>query len=63
MKILLTGATGYIGRHLLKELLKTDQPGITTEQSWRASADFMKKTGLLDRPVEINKLYTNQFIK
>ena len=44
------------------ELWKTDQPGRSSPQAWQDSVDFMLKTGLLQKPVKVDQLYTNQFV-
>jgi NitT/TauT family transport system substrate-binding protein len=45
------------------ELWKTDQPGMSSQEDWQASVDFMAKMGLLEKTVETQKLFTNQFIE
>lgn len=45
------------------KLWQSDQPGWSDPQAWQNSVDFMLKTGLIDQPVEPDKLYTNQFIQ
>ena len=45
------------------ELWKTDRPGLSEAQAWQDSVDFMVKTGLLETPVAIDQLYTNQFVE
>ncbi|MCG8339154.1 MAG: ABC transporter substrate-binding protein [Proteobacteria bacterium] len=37
--------------------------GISTKKSWEESVIFMQKTGLLNRPVMVDKLFTNRFIE
>ncbi len=44
-------------------LWKTDTYGISKRKSWQESVDFMRKTGLLSKPVSIDTLFNNQFIK
>jgi NitT/TauT family transport system substrate-binding protein len=44
------------------ELWQSDQPGMSSQEDWQASVDFMAKTGLLENAVETQKLYTNQFV-
>ena len=44
------------------ELWKSDQLGVSSPQAWQESVDFMVETGLLEQPIEVNKLYTNQFV-
>jgi NitT/TauT family transport system substrate-binding protein len=43
------------------ELWKTDRPGLSSPEAWQASVDFMAKTGLLEKPVDVETLYSNQF--
>lgn len=45
------------------ELWRTDQPGISSDEAWQVSADFMRNSGLVDSAVEVDKLYTNEFVK
>jgi NitT/TauT family transport system substrate-binding protein len=45
------------------ELWQSDQPGVSSQEDWQASVDFMAKTGLLEKAVETQKLYTNQFVE
>jgi NitT/TauT family transport system substrate-binding protein len=45
------------------ELYSSDQPGLSSAQAWQDSVDFMAKTGLLEQPVEVEKLYTNKFVE
>jgi NitT/TauT family transport system substrate-binding protein len=44
------------------ELWKSDQLGVSSPQAWQESVDFMVETGLLEKQIEIDKLYTNQFV-
>jgi ABC-type nitrate/sulfonate/bicarbonate transport system substrate-binding protein len=37
--------------------------GKSTRKSWQDSVIFMQKSGLLNRPVKLDKLFTNQFIE
>lgn len=45
------------------ELWKSDKPGVSSEQAWQDSVDFMIKTGLIDAPVAVDMLYTNKFVE
>jgi NitT/TauT family transport system substrate-binding protein len=45
------------------ELLRSDMPGYTSQQAWQDSVGFMRQSGLLDKPVDVNTLYTNRFMK
>ncbi len=45
------------------ELWKSSEAmGVSTRKSWQDSVAFMKKTGLLGKDVDIDKLFTNRFI-
>lgn len=44
-------------------LWKSDRPGLSSAQAWRDSVEFMVETGLVDQPVEVDRLYTNQFVE
>jgi NitT/TauT family transport system substrate-binding protein len=44
-------------------LWRTDQPGVSDWQAWSDSAKFMLDTGLISSPVDVGKLYTNEFVK
>jgi len=62
----ITDETAAIQRDVLNAsiaLWKTDTYGISKRKSWQESVDFMQKTGLLSKPVSIDTLFTNQFIK
>ncbi len=43
-------------------LWRTDQPGVSDPQGWADSAKFMLDTGLISSPVDVTKLYTNEFV-
>jgi NitT/TauT family transport system substrate-binding protein len=43
-------------------LWRTDQPGVSDQQAWADSAKFMLDTGLISSPVDVGKLYTNEFV-
>jgi NitT/TauT family transport system substrate-binding protein len=45
------------------ELWRTDNLGVSSEEDWQDSVNIMLETGLLEKPVEVEKLYTNQFIE
>ncbi|MEW5961625.1 MAG: ABC transporter substrate-binding protein [Chloroflexota bacterium] len=62
----ITDETAPLQKKVLADSIKlwqSDQPGLSTEQGWQDSVDFMVSTGLLDRPVEVEQLYTNQFVE
>ena len=44
------------------ELWKTDQLGKTSPEHWIKSVEFMKETGLLEGEVDIDSLYSNDFV-
>lgn len=45
------------------ELWRSDTLGLSNEQYWQDSVDFMQETGLLENSVEVNSLFTNQFVQ
>jgi NitT/TauT family transport system substrate-binding protein len=45
------------------ELWRSDRLGASDPQAWQASVDFMTESGLLEEPVEVDQLYTNEFIE
>lgn len=45
------------------ELWRSDQLGLSSAQAWTDSASFMLETGLIEQAVEVDKLYTNQFVQ
>jgi NitT/TauT family transport system substrate-binding protein len=62
----LTDAQASVQMEVLKvtvELCKSDQLGYSNQKAWQESADFLLKTGMLKKKVEIKDLYTNQFIR
>ncbi len=61
----MTDADAPVQRQVLDasiELWRTPQPGVTDRQAWQNSADFMRATGLLQTEVNIDQLFTNQFV-
>jgi len=44
------------------DLWRSDQPGVSDPQAWSDSAQFMLDTGLIETPVELETLYTNEFV-
>ncbi|MDX1523815.1 MAG: ABC transporter substrate-binding protein, partial [Anaerolineae bacterium] len=44
------------------DLWRSENPGVSSVQAWQDSADFMLKTGLIEEAVEVEKLFTNQFV-
>lgn len=45
------------------ELWRSEQPGWSDPQAWSDSAEFMQMTGLIEAAVEVDKLYTNEFVE
>jgi NitT/TauT family transport system substrate-binding protein len=45
------------------ELWRSDELGVSSQQAWQDSVDFMKETGLLENNVEPETLYTNKFVE
>ncbi len=45
------------------ELWQSDRLGFSEPQAWQDSVDFMSQTGLLEKPVEVESLYTNRFVE
>jgi len=44
-------------------LWHSDKPGFSDPQAWTNSVNFMRQSGLLDTDVNIDSLYTNQFVQ
>jgi NitT/TauT family transport system substrate-binding protein len=44
-------------------LWRSDHPGLSDPQAWSNSAAFMLATGLIESPVDVETLYTNQFVE
>lgn len=44
------------------DLWRSDQLGVSDPQAWSDSAEFMLDTGLIETPVDVETLYTNEFI-
>ncbi len=45
------------------KLWQSDKLGESSPQAWQASVDFMGKTGLLEKTLEPDTLYTNKFVE
>lgn len=45
------------------ELWRTDALGLSSQQAWEDSVNFMQETGLLENTVAVDELYTNQFVE
>ncbi len=61
----MTDADAPVQRQVLDasiELWRSQQPGVTDRQAWQNSADFMRDTGLLQTEVNVDQLFTNQFV-
>jgi NitT/TauT family transport system substrate-binding protein len=53
-------------RQVLEDSIKlwqSDKLGESDPQAWQASIDFMSKTGLLEKTLELETLYTNKFVE
>lgn len=53
-------------RKVLEDSLKlwqSDKLGESSPEAWQASVDFMGKTGLLEKTVEADTLFTNKFVE
>jgi NitT/TauT family transport system substrate-binding protein len=44
-------------------LWRSDELGYSDPQAWSDSAEFMLATGLIEKSVDVDKLYTNQFVE
>lgn len=44
------------------KLWRSDQPGISDPTAWATSVKFMQETGLIQAPVNVDTLYTNEFV-
>jgi NitT/TauT family transport system substrate-binding protein len=44
-------------------LWRSDALGYSDPQAWSDSAEFMLATGLIEKSVDVDKLYTNQFVE
>jgi NitT/TauT family transport system substrate-binding protein len=45
------------------EQWRSDQPGISSAEAWETSANLMLEAGLIEAAVEVDKLYTNDFVE
>ena len=45
------------------ELWRSDQPGFSNPQAWTDSAAFMLETGLIVQEIEVDDLFTNEFVE
>jgi NitT/TauT family transport system substrate-binding protein len=42
---------------------RSDQPGLSSAQAGTDTVNFMVETGLIEQAIEVDKLYTNQFVQ
>jgi NitT/TauT family transport system substrate-binding protein len=62
----ITDETAPTQRKVLEDSLKlwqSDKLGESDPQAWQASVEFMSKTGLLEKTLEPDTLYTNKFVE
>jgi len=62
----ITDSKAPVQRQVLEvsiELWKGREIGRSSRQAWQDSVDFMKKTGLINKKVAVDELFTNRFIK
>lgn len=45
------------------KLWQSDELGLSSQQAWQESVDFMLKTGLLKKELQPESLYTNKFVE
>jgi len=45
------------------ELWRSNEPGLSDPRAWADSAAFMRASGLIETDVDVDKLYTNKFVK
>jgi len=45
------------------ELWRSNTPGLSSPQAWEEAVKFMRASGLIETDVEVDKLYTNQFMQ
>ncbi len=45
------------------DLWRSDNLGVSDSQAWADSVNFMRQSGLLDTDVNVDSLYTNQFVQ
>jgi NitT/TauT family transport system substrate-binding protein len=43
-------------------LWQSENPGLSNQRAWQDSVDFMVETGLLEDEVDVESLYTNEFV-
>jgi NitT/TauT family transport system substrate-binding protein len=62
----ITDDTAPTQRKVLEDSIKlwqSDKLGESSPQAWQASVDFMSETGLLEKTLEADTLYTNKFVE
>ena len=45
------------------ELWRTDALGLSSQNAWEDSVNFMQDSGFLENPVAVDELFTNQFVE
>ena len=45
------------------DLWRGSQPGLSSPEAWAASAEFMHAAGMIDQAVDVEALYTNEFVE
>ncbi len=45
------------------ELWRSNTPGLSSSQAWEEAVKFMRQSGLIETDIEVDKLYTNEFVK
>ncbi len=45
------------------DLWRSDRPGFSSASAWTNSADFMLAAGIIEEAVEVESLYTNEFVE
>jgi len=62
----MTDADAPIQKQVLErsvELWRSTSLGLSSPQSWSTSADFMLQAGMIEQAVEVEGLYTNEFVE
>jgi len=44
------------------ELWRSNNLGVSSQQDWQDSVDFMRQTGMLEKNIDVETLYSNKFI-
>lgn len=45
------------------DLWRSDALGLSSQQAWQASVDFMREAGLLETEIDISQAFTNKFVE